>query len=102
VITWNSNTNLTRLQIVYSERDTTARRSITGSIYPEKTCFDGMTYRIAKINVAAQLIYLVNSQLCNKKSAKLDFSGLSDPVAPTGLKSNHFFEDLKGLANISA
>ncbi len=60
-------TNLTSLQIAYSEGDTTAKRSVIDSIYPEKLCFDGMTYRTAKINEAAQLIYLINSQLGSKK-----------------------------------
>ena len=43
-------TNLTRLQIACSEGDTRTKRIIIGSIYPEKLCFDGMTYRTAKIN----------------------------------------------------
>jgi hypothetical protein len=36
--------------------DTTAKRSIIGSIYPEKLCFDEATCRTAKINEATQLI----------------------------------------------
>jgi site-specific DNA recombinase len=59
--------NLSRLQIAYSEGNTTVKPSIIGSIYPEKLCFDGTGYRTAQINAAAQLIYLINSQLGAKK-----------------------------------
>ncbi len=80
-------TNLSRLQIAYSEGDTTVKRSIIGSIYPEKLCFDGTDYRTAKINEAAQLIYLINNKLEAKKNrTKLDFSSLSDSVAGAGLE----------------
>lgn len=48
-------TNLSRLQIAYSEGDTTVKRSIIGSIYPAKPCFDGTDYRTAKINEARNL-----------------------------------------------
>jgi len=61
-----------------------------------------MTYRIAKINEDAQLIYLINSQLGIKKNrTKLDFSSLSDSVAPIGLKSNHLAENFRVLATIT-
>ncbi len=78
----NALTNLSRLQIANSEADTTVKRSIIGSIYPQKLCFDGIDYRTAKINEAAQLIYLMNNKLGTKKNrTKLDFSSLSDSAA---------------------
>ena len=84
-------TNLSRVQIAYSDGDTTVKRSIIGSIYPEKLCFDGTGYRTAQINQAAQLIYLINSQLGIKKNrTKLDFSSLSDSVAGAGLEPTTF------------
>jgi site-specific DNA recombinase len=60
-------TNLPRIQIAYSEGNITIKRSIIGSIYPEKLCFDRTGYRTAQINETAQLIYLINSQLGAKK-----------------------------------
>lgn len=58
---------LSRLNITYLEADTTVKREIIGSIYPEKLCFDGNTYRTARINQAAYFIGLINSELGAKK-----------------------------------
>jgi site-specific DNA recombinase len=60
-------TNLSRLQITYREGNTEEKRSIIGSIYPEKLCFDGIAYRTARVNEVANLIYLINSKLEAKK-----------------------------------
>lgn len=82
---------LNRLEMIYKEADTTQKRKIIGSIYPEKLCFDGYTYRTTKINEAAQLIFLINSKLYAKKNrTKLDFSSLSDSVAGAGLEPTTF------------
>jgi hypothetical protein len=35
--------------------------------YIRKVCFDGMTYRTARVNEEAHLIFLINSQLGAKK-----------------------------------
>ncbi len=82
---------LNRLDTIYKEADTVKKRILIGSIYPEKLCFDGCTYRTAKINEAVQLILLINSKLCAKKNrTKLDFSSLSDSVAGAGLEPTTF------------
>jgi hypothetical protein len=80
-----------RLQIICNQSDTSIKRSIIGSIYPEKLCFDGMTYRTVRVNEAAQLVFLINSQLGAKKNrTKLDFTSLSDSVAGAGLEPTTF------------
>jgi site-specific DNA recombinase len=80
-----------RLNITYLEADTTVKRKIIGSIYPEKLCFDGNAYRTARLNEAASLIYLINNKLRAKKNrTKLDFSSLSDQVAGAGLEPTTF------------
>ena len=80
-------TTLSQLQMLYNVSDTGMKRNIIGSIYPEKLCFDGLHYRTAKINEAARLIFLINSELGVKKNrTKLDFSSLSDSVATRGIE----------------
>ncbi len=84
-------TALSNLQVIYNQGDTLAKRAIIGSIFPEKLYFDGSSYRTAKINEAAQLIFLINSKLCDKKNrTKLDFTSLSDSVAGAGLEPTTF------------
>jgi site-specific DNA recombinase len=56
-----------KLNISFLEADTTAKRNIIGSIFPEKLCFDGTAYRTARVNEAAHLLYLINSKLVAKK-----------------------------------
>ncbi|GAA4924699.1 recombinase family protein [Mucilaginibacter defluvii] len=82
---------LKSLQVRYLEGDTSKKRQLIGSMYPEKLCFDGNEYRTAKVNEAARLIYLINSKLDEtKKRTKLDFSSLSASVAGTGLEPMTF------------
>jgi site-specific DNA recombinase len=58
---------LSCLNTTHLEADTTIKRSIIGSIYPEKLCFDGSAYRTARVNRAVHLICLINSELGAKK-----------------------------------
>jgi len=58
---------LTQLNVLYTSSDTAVKRAIIGSIYPEKLCFDGSGYRTATLNQAAQLMFLINSELGAKK-----------------------------------
>ena len=82
---------LSRLDSLYKNGDVAIKRSIIGSIYPEKLSFDGSAYRTASINEAARLIYLINSKIGAKKNrTKLDFSSLSDSVAGAGLEPTTF------------
>jgi len=84
-------TTLSKLHTLYNGSDTAAKRNIIGSIYPEKLCFDGLHYRTAKMNEAARLMFLINSQLGSKKNrTKLDFSSLSNSVAGAGLEPTTF------------
>ncbi|WP_158991774.1 recombinase family protein [Mucilaginibacter sp. L196] len=83
--------NLSRLNTLYTSSDTTGKRAIIGSIYPEKLCFDGSAYRTAETNQAAQLMFLINSKLGAKKNrTDLDLSKLSDSVAGAGLEPTTF------------
>jgi len=76
---------------LYTSSDTTGKRAIIGSIYPEKLCFDGSAYRTAQTNQAAQLMFLINSKLGAKKNrTNLDLSKLSDSVAGAGLEPTTF------------
>ncbi len=87
----NAINTLTSVHILYKEADAAKKRLIIGSIYPEKLCFDGTAYRTARINEAAQLIYLINTKLEAKKNrTKLDVSSLSDSVAGAGLEPTTF------------
>lgn len=56
------------LGVLYKEANVTNRRLLIGSIYPQKLCFDGASYRTAYINEADYLIYLINKKLEPKKS----------------------------------
>ncbi|WP_096357583.1 recombinase family protein [Mucilaginibacter gotjawali] len=82
---------LSRLDNLYLEGNTALKREIIGSIYPEKLVFDGFTYRTTRVNEAARLIFLINSELYSKKNrTNLDFSKLSCSVAGAGLEPTTF------------
>ncbi len=51
---------LSRLDVAYSMADIAQKREIIGSIFPEKLVFSENTYRTARINEVAQLIYQIN------------------------------------------
>ncbi|WP_081621332.1 recombinase family protein [Flavobacterium rivuli] len=73
---------LSRLDLIYKEGDIRKKREIISSIFPEKICFDGTEYRTFRVNEAARLMFLFNSELWNKKNRKKDdFSLLSGLVA---------------------
>ncbi|MDB5129789.1 recombinase family protein [Mucilaginibacter sp.] len=82
---------LYRLDLLYNQVNVNQKRHLIGSIFPEKLCFDGSTYRTGKINEAASLIYLINSKIQAKKNrTNLEFSKLSDSVAGAGLEPTTF------------
>ncbi|MFD2286607.1 recombinase family protein [Pedobacter petrophilus] len=60
--------NLKKLDLLYLNADIRRQRDMIGSIFTEKWSFDGQVHRTRKVNEAAQLIYLINSKLGNKKS----------------------------------
>jgi site-specific DNA recombinase len=79
--------NLLRLNVVYNETTFVECRDLIGSIYPENLTFDGIGFRTTRINEAAQLIYLINSELdANKKGTKNNFSSLSLMVGDEGFE----------------
>ena len=78
---------LTRLDILYKEASVTDKRVIISSIFPEKICFDGFTYRTLRVNAIAQCIYQINNKLPKIKNRKSeDLFHLSGLVAPTGIE----------------
>lgn len=82
---------LSQLSVTYQEGSTETKRSIISRIYPEKLYYENRGYRTARVNQAAELVYLINSKLGAKKNrTKLDFSSLSDSVAGTGLEPMTF------------
>lgn len=65
--------------------------------------FDETQHRTAKINEAAELVYLIFNELGGNKNGKEGSQlPLSRFVLKTGLLSNHFIEDLKRIACLNA
>ncbi len=78
---------LTHLSILYKNGDVETKRSIIGSIYPEKLEFDGSTYRTQRINVVVNAVFLIGKGLQNKKNRTNEVSfHLSGLVAKTGVE----------------
>jgi hypothetical protein len=78
--------NLSALDVLYEEGTITEKRQIIGSIFPEKLTFDGFSYRTARINEAARLIFSLDAGFNEMKNRKNnDNSCLSGLVVPTGL-----------------
>ena len=74
-----------RLDTLYAKADIKRKREIIGSMYPEKLTFDGFTYRTARVNEAARLIYILDKGFKEMKNGKSNgFSRLSRWVVPTG------------------
>jgi site-specific DNA recombinase len=75
---------------VYKEGEIETKRSIVGSIFPEKIAFDGKQCRTARMNVVAKYIFQSFSTLCDKKNRKNEinfhFSGL---VPRAGVEPAH-------------
>lgn len=61
---------LSRLESLYEDGNAIMKRTILGSIYREKLQFDGKTYRTARINEVAKLIYMINNELVGNKNGK--------------------------------
>lgn len=78
---------LSRLDTLYKEGDIRKKREIISSIFPEKICFDGNECRTFRVNEAARFMFLINSNLQNKKDQKRgELSLLSGLVAPTRIE----------------
>jgi len=61
---------LSRLDVHYWNLPVSKKRELIGSIFPEKIVFDGINYRTPKVNEAARLIYMINSDLYSTKNRK--------------------------------
>ncbi|WP_188931025.1 hypothetical protein [Puia dinghuensis] len=78
--------NLAHLDELYQDGDTKRKRTIIGSIYPEKLTFDGFQYRTTRVNEAVELIYTLDAGFSQKETGqtKEDFD-LSCLVTRAGL-----------------
>ncbi len=79
--------NLSQLDVLYTNGSITQKRKIISSIFPGKLAFDGFQYRTAKVNEAVTLSCLINSALKSKKNGTNSlFSNLSQEVIWLGLE----------------
>ena len=79
--------SLVNISKLYSEGEIDTKRAIIGSIFPEKLEFDGKAYRTARMNVIANHIFQINSELLQKKNRTNESKfHLSCLVAGTGLE----------------
>lgn len=79
--------NLSNLDTLYEEGDMETRRTIIGSMFPEKLTFDGFQHRTNRINEAAKYIYLINNSFReNENGTSGNVLHLSRGVASTGIE----------------
>ena len=92
---------LSSLDKLYEKANNKIKREIIGSIFPEKSVFDGMHYQTARLNEVVSLIYRLDKSFSENKNGqnhqKIELSGL---VTHTVQFSNHFMTDLTRLANL--
>ena len=94
--------NLLKVGSVYKTAEVEQKREIISSMFPEKLHFENSAVRTGRVNEAARLIYLLDSQLApNKKGQNSSKSVLSSQVALSVQISNLFLLDLKKLIDIS-
>lgn len=78
---------LSRLDTHYENLPVSKKRELISSIFPEKIVFDGENYRTPKVNEAAHLIYMINSDLYSIKNRKGHKSAyLSGQVESPGIE----------------
>lgn len=63
---------LSNLDKLYQDGDVRKKRYIASSIFPEKLIFDGLSYRTARLNEVASLIYTLDTGFKQKKSGQTD------------------------------
>jgi site-specific DNA recombinase len=61
---------LLSLHVIYNNADVAGKRKLIYSIYPEKLCYDGSTYRTTTLNAVVELMWLINKGLVSKKTDK--------------------------------
>ena len=80
-------TKLTQLNLIYSKSDTSEKRQLIGSMYPNKFTFEELQHRTAQTSELYTFIYLINSKLCGKKEGQAtDFSCLPILAPEAGLE----------------
>lgn len=62
--------SLSDLEGLYINGDLKTKKQIVGSIFPEKLVFNGINYRTAWVNEAAELIHNVGKGFIKKKMDK--------------------------------
>lgn len=68
---------------LYIRGEIETKRTLIGSIFPEKLEFDGTQYRTARINSVIATIFQINNELCNKKNRKSDKNNHFSCVVPS-------------------
>jgi site-specific DNA recombinase len=72
---------------LYQNADNEGKRTIIGSMYPEKLHFDGHQHRTTRVNEVARCIQLISNSLQGKKRwARTEKSALPTWVRPPGLE----------------
>jgi site-specific DNA recombinase len=78
---------LMQLNLAYSNANLAEARELIGLIYPENFTFRNNQFQTARVNEIASRIYLINSNLSNKKNGtKENIFSLSRKVTLTGFK----------------
>ncbi|RWY57526.1 hypothetical protein [Mucilaginibacter gilvus] len=79
-------TKLTQLNTIYSKSNTSAKRELIGSMYPQKFTFEELQHRTA-LQVNYSCIYLINRKIAGKKEGQAtDFSCLPILAPEPGLE----------------
>ncbi len=99
---WNrAISNISQLDVLYTEGTVTQKRKIISSMFSEKLTFDGFQYRTTRVNEAIRLMCLIDRKVGGKKNGtNLTFSDLSQQVNPLVQNSNYLLEDLKLLCDL--
>ncbi|MGN6177618.1 MAG: recombinase family protein [Mucilaginibacter sp.] len=79
--------SLVNLKTIYCQSDSYEKRTLIGSMYPEKFTFEDLEHRTARVSDWYAYIYLINSKLSSKKKGQgADFSCLSSLAPEAGLE----------------
>ncbi|WP_246104195.1 recombinase family protein [Mucilaginibacter corticis] len=73
---------LTRLNVIFSQSNTCEKRELIGSMYPQKFTFEDIQHRTGFVNDLYSFIYLINSQLGDKKRRASDRKTCLPTLAP--------------------
>src|SRR5690606_6698180 len=67
---------------VYIHGDVEKRRTLIGSIFPEKLEFDGIRYRTTRMNSVVDYIFQINNELLKNKNRKNDLKNHFSCLVP--------------------